>query len=108
MGSFTQPLVSFNPALFLGRYPEFTSAYNSNPTLYSSYFTEAGLYMNNTSLSVVQDTTKLLLFLNMITAHIAYLAGQLSADGQTRPVGRVRGTRQESGFGAGQSGQRRG
>lgn len=83
------PVVSFNPAVFLARYPEFTTAYNANPALYQSYFAEAGLYMNNTSLSVVQNVNNLSLFLNMLTAHIAYLAGQLSADGQTRPVGRV-------------------
>lgn len=83
------PVVSFNSALFLGRYPEFTTPYNANPELYVSYFAEASLYMNNTSLSVVQDVNKLALFLNMLTAHIAFLAGQLSADGQTRPVGRV-------------------
>src|SRR5487761_352245 len=83
------PAVIFNPGLFLGRYPEFTTAYNANPALYLSFFAEAGFYMNNTSCSVVQDLNKLSLFLNMITAHIAFLAGQLSADQQTRPVGRV-------------------
>ncbi len=87
--SFTQPLITFNSALFLARYPEFTSAYNANPLLYASYFTEAGFYLNNTALSVVQDTAKLSLLLNMVTAHIAFINGQLSADGQTRPVGRM-------------------
>jgi hypothetical protein len=83
------PVVTFNPAVFLGRYPEFTAAYNANPALYQSFFDEAGLYVNNTSLTVVQNYTKLGVYLNMVTAHIAFLAGQLSADGQARPVGRV-------------------
>ncbi len=94
--SFTQPLMTFNPGLFLGRYPEFTNAYNANPTLYASYFTEAGFYLNNTALSPVQDTTKLSLLLNMLTAHIAFINGQLSADGQTRPVGRMSGATEGS------------
>jgi hypothetical protein len=95
----TQPLVpaiAFNPAVFTGRYPEFLAAYNANPSLFASFFAEAGLYVNNTSLSVVQDLGKLELFLNMVTAHIAFLAGTLSADGQARPVGRVSGASQGS------------
>jgi hypothetical protein len=79
----------FNPSVFLGRYPEFTSAYTANPALFASMFSEAGLYLNNTDCSIVQDVNLRGTLLNMLTAHIAYLSGLLTADGQTRPVGRV-------------------
>ena len=79
----------FNPAVFIARYPEFTAAYNANPTLFASMFAEAGLYLNNTDCSVVQDVTLRGVLLNMLTAHIAFLSGLLTADGQPRPVGRV-------------------
>jgi hypothetical protein len=52
-------------------------------------FAEAGLYLNNTDCSVVQDVNIRGALLNMVTAHIAFLGGILTADGQPRPVGRV-------------------
>ena len=79
----------FNSVLFLRRYPEFTAAYNANPTLFVSMFAEAGLYLNNTPTSIVQDVALRTVLLNMLTAHIAFLGGVLTADGQPRPVGRV-------------------
>ena len=79
----------WNQALFVARYPEFTASVNANPTLYASLFAEAGLYLNNTDCSVVQDVNLRTTLLNMITAHIAFIGGQLTADGQPRPVGRV-------------------
>ena len=79
----------FNSVQFLGRYPEFTDAYNANPTLFPSLFSEAGLYLNNTDCSIVQDIGLRTVLLNMLTAHIAFLGGVLTADGQPRPVGRV-------------------
>ena len=79
----------FNPTVFLGRYPEFTAAYNANPALFASMFSEAGLYLNNSDGSVVQDVCLRGTLLNMVTAHIAFLSGLLTADGQPRPVGRV-------------------
>jgi hypothetical protein len=79
----------FNPTVFIGRYPEFTAAYNANPALFASMFAEAGLYLNNTDCSIVQDVTLRGTLLNMVTAHIAFLSGLLTADGQPRPVGRV-------------------
>lgn len=79
----------WNPGLFLARYSEFMTAYNNNPSKFASYFVEAGLYMNNTPTSWMQDIPTRLLLLNMLVAHISFLAGDLSADGQSRPVGRV-------------------
>ena len=81
----------FNSAQFLARYPEFTAAYTANPALFPVLFAEAGLYLNNSDCSVVQDVNLRGVLLNMITAHIAFLGGALTADGQPRPVGRVTG-----------------
>ncbi len=74
---------------FLARYPEFTASVNANPSLYASLFAEAGLYLNNTDCSPVQDIPTRSILLNMVVAHIAFIGGQLTADGQPRPVGRV-------------------
>jgi Protein of unknown function (DUF4054) len=80
----------FNLTIFLIRYPEFTT-YNTNfPGALAAMFDEAGLvYLNNTPTSPVQDLFRRRVLLNMLTAHLAFLAGALSADGQARPVGRV-------------------
>lgn len=79
----------WNQLTFLARYPEFTTSVNANPSLYASLFSEAGLYLNNTDCSIVQDVNLRTVLLNMITAHIAFIGGQLTADGQPKPVGRV-------------------
>jgi hypothetical protein len=79
----------FNPTLFIGRYPEFTAAYNANPSIFYGMFAEAGLYLNNTDRSIVQDINLRGVLLQMLTAHKAFLSGLLTADGQPRPVGRV-------------------
>lgn len=76
----------FNSANFLARYPEFSAV---SPTRLAVLFGEAGLYLNNTDCSPVSDITRRTTLLYMLTAHISYLAGDLSADGQARPVGRV-------------------
>jgi hypothetical protein len=63
----------------------------SMPWLFPNMFAEAGLYLNNTDCSIVQDVNLRTVLLNMLTAHIAFLGGILTADGQPRPVGRVTG-----------------
>lgn len=80
------PAVVFDPAAFRARYPEFAAV--ANPTL-AACFDEAGLYLSNTDNSPVQNLTRRATLLNMLTAHVAYLGGLLSADGMPRPVGRV-------------------
>lgn len=79
-------VVIFDPTAFKARYPEFAAV--ANPSL-QMCFDEAGLYLNNTNASVVQDVPKRAILLNMLTAHIAYIGGKLSADGAARPVGRL-------------------
>lgn len=76
----------FNPVVFKLRYPEFAAV--SNDVL-TALFSEAGLYLDNTDCSPVQDVIRRGVLLNMLTAHIAFIGGLLSADGQPRPVGRV-------------------
>lgn len=79
----------WNPGIFLGRYPEFTAAYNLNQSRFASYFVEAGFYLTNCTTSIVQDVNRRQLLLNMLVAHISFLNGDLNVDGQARPVGRV-------------------
>ena len=80
------PAVVFAPAAFKARYPEFAAV--ANPTL-AACFDEASLYLSNTDNSPVQNLTRRATLLNMLTAHVAYIGGLLSADGMPRPVGRV-------------------
>jgi len=78
--------VVFDPAAFKARYPEFTNV--ANPTL-QLCFDEAGLYLSNKDNSPVQNVTRRAVLLNMLTAHVAFIGGKLSADGMPRPVGRT-------------------
>jgi hypothetical protein len=79
-------VVTFNPALFKSRYPEFAAV--ADVTL-QACFTEAGLYLSNANNSPVRNLTRRAVLLNMLTAHVAYIGGILSADGMPRPVGRL-------------------
>lgn len=79
-------VVSFDPAKFKARYPEFSTV--ADLTL-GACFDEAGLFLSNTDSSPVQDVTRRALLLNMLTAHIATLGGVLAADRLPNPVGRV-------------------
>ena len=76
----------FESAIFLARYPEFAAV---STTMLTALFDEAGLYLSNTDGSPVQDITRRGVLLNMLTAHLAFIGGALTADGQPRPVGRV-------------------
>ena len=79
----------FNLGMFLARYPEFTLFNTNNPGQLQTLFDESGLYLSNCPTSPVQNLTRRLILLNMLTAHIAFLGGALSSDGQARPVGRL-------------------
>ena len=78
--------VVFDPVAFKSRYPEFAAV--SDASL-QACFDEAGLYLSNADNSPVQNLVRRAVLLNMLTAHIAYIGGKLSADGMPRPVGRV-------------------
>lgn len=79
-------VVAFDATAFKVRYPEFASV---GEPLLTACFDEAGFYLSNSDTSPVQSLTRRATLLNMLTAHIAYLGGALTADGQPRPVGRV-------------------
>jgi hypothetical protein len=79
-------VVTFSAAAFKARYAEFSEV--SDPAL-EGFFADAGLYLSNSDASPVQDVTRRTSLLWMLTAHLAYLGGALSADGMPRPVGRV-------------------
>lgn len=79
-------VVVFDSAMFKARYSEFAPVQNA--TL-GAFFQEATLYLSNQDNSPVQNLTTRAVMLNMLTAHVAYLAGALAADGKPPPVGRV-------------------
>lgn len=77
----------FDYAAWVARYPEFGAVSEQRAAL---FFAEAGLYLDNTDASPVQDVAVRLVLLNMVTAHIAALSGALNADGKPSGlVGRV-------------------
>ena len=79
-------IVTFDPSAFKARYPQFTNVADAS---LGYCFNDAGLYIANTDNSPVQDVTKRTQLLWMLTAHIAYLGGLTSADGQSKPAGRL-------------------
>lgn len=79
------PAVAFDPVAFKARYPEFAAV--ADPLL-QACFDEAGMYLSNSDKPVANETRRLVLF-NMLTAHIAFIGGALSADSMPRPVGRL-------------------
>lgn len=79
-------VVTFDPFAFKTRYPEFNAIANSRLV---TLFPEACIYLSNKDNSPVQDIPRRTLLLNMLVAHIAYLNGFTSPNGQTKPVGRL-------------------
>lgn len=75
---------AFNYAAWTTRYPEFGAV---SEQLAALFFSEATLYLDNTDASPVQDVSKRLMLLNMLTAHIAALSGAGGRDAGM--VGRV-------------------
>lgn len=77
----------FDYTAWVTRYPEFGAVSAERAAL---FFAEAGLYLNNTDCSPVEDVATRLMLLNMVTAHIAALSGALEADGKPSGlVGRI-------------------
>lgn len=76
----------FNYALWSARYPALAAVVNE--PLATAYFGEAGLYLDNTDCSPVDDVNVRLTLLNMLVAHIALLNGASPA-GEAGLVGRI-------------------
>lgn len=78
----------FNYTNWALRYPALAATVNDY--LAGSYFIEAGLYLDNTDSSIVDDVPTRLILLNMIVAHIASLNGAGQGGGASSGmVGRV-------------------
>ena len=79
--------VTFDPAAFVVRYPEFSSVAQS---LLTMYFSEATIYLDNTDASRVVDIGQRTILLNMLTAHVAALNGSgANGNGAQGIVGRI-------------------
>lgn len=78
--------VTFVPADFKIRYPEFSAVSDS---YLQSCFNEATLYLSNDDCSVVQDLNVRKTLLWMLTAHIAFTGGALNPDKTPSPPGRL-------------------
>jgi hypothetical protein len=79
-------IASFDPVYWPARYPEFAGI---TTTTAPAYFAEAGLYLNNTGTSPVQDAPTQSLLMHMLTAHIAELYDASSQRGSQALVGRI-------------------
>lgn len=69
----------FDYTAWTTRYPEFGAVSEERAAL---FFAEAGLYLDNGDNSLVADVATRLVLLNLVTAHIATLAGALEPGGQ--------------------------
>lgn len=79
-------VVVFDSAAFKEAYPQFAAVSDG---MLTNYFNLATLYLSNTDCSIVQDIPKRTTLLWLLTAHIAYLSGALTPDGQPGLVGRI-------------------
>lgn len=77
-------VAAFNFAAWVARYPEFGAV---STDLAALFFAEATLYLDNSDTSPVEDVARRLILLNMLTAHVAALAGASGRDAGS--VGRV-------------------
>lgn len=76
--------ITFVYADWIAAYPQFTLI--TQPAA-QGYFTQAGLYMDNTACSPVCDQTQLTELLYMLTAHIAWLFAMRNASGAPDSTG---------------------
>lgn len=76
--------VTFNYTTWIARYPEFTLV---EEPLATEYFTEATLYWRNDGTSLCSTIDLQSMFLNMITAHIAWLNALRDASGNPSTTG---------------------
>lgn len=79
-------VATFNYQQWVLRYPEFQTV---SASMAAAYFTEAGLYLNNTGAGPVDDVPTQLVLLNMVVAHIAKLNAPLENATSPDLVGRI-------------------
>jgi hypothetical protein len=79
-------IAAFDLAGFRVRYPSFATA---SDALLAAYFSEAGLYLDNTDTSRVANVVTRALYLNMLVAHLAALNFGENGQPPAGLVGRV-------------------
>lgn len=79
----TEPAVTFDYTVWVTRYPEFAGV---SPALAALYEAEAELYCRN-KLCPIRKPNVLLMLINMLTAHIAWLASPKDANGNPSSTG---------------------
>lgn len=79
-------VVVFSYPQFAARFPTLASL---DPTYLASLFAEAGLYVNNTDCSVIQDVTIRGMILNLMTAHLAQLNATINGQTPSTIPGRI-------------------
>lgn len=77
----------FDYTLWATRYPDLAQSVSSSTA--ATYFAEAGLYLNNTDSSIVQDVNARLVLLNMLVAHLAALYSAIGGQAASPLVGRI-------------------
>lgn len=82
----TTPAITFNYAVWVARYPEFSSV---TSTVAQSYFDEAGLYCENSTCNPAFQYGILPTLLNMLTAHIAAINSGVNGQQPSQLVGRI-------------------
>jgi hypothetical protein len=82
----TTGVVVFDPAAFMGRFPEFASAV---PAALTALFNEATLVLDNTDGSIVQQIEQRQPLLWLLTAHLAALNLGVNGQAPSQLVGRI-------------------
>ena len=86
----TTGVVDFDYALWAARYPDLAGSVGA--PLAGAYWSEAGLYCDNTACSQVADATpggRRAMLLGMVTAHIAKLNATINGQVASDLVGRI-------------------
>ena len=80
------PVVTFNYATWVARYPGFSYV---SPDLAQTYFDEATIYCRNDGWGPVPTAAVLSTLLNMLTAHIAQISAPVGGNSPSSLVGRI-------------------
>lgn len=79
-------VVALDYGVWLARYPEFATL---SPVLVLGYWSEAGLYCDNSDSSPITDAGLRAMLLGMATAHIAAISGGVNGETPSPLVGRI-------------------
>jgi hypothetical protein len=82
----TTGVVTFDPAAFIVRFPEFTTV---SADALTAYFNEGTLVLDNTDASTVQQIEQRTPLLWLLTAHLAALYSGVNGQAPAQLVGRI-------------------